>query len=187
MPRVAPLPPDDLPEGAAAVYRRLAGPYGGFGNQAAILAHVPPALEHLGGMLMALKARGAVPWRYIELGIVTVSALNACTYCVSHHGPVLAVEGVPMEAVAGLPSPDHPGFDAVDRLVIEYAGLVTEQAGRIRGKIFDELRAHFSEAQIVELTLRIAFAGAFNRFNDALGIELEDTLPEPTPNRSPTP
>ena len=30
---------------------------------------------------------------------------------------------------------------------------------------------HFSEAQIVELTLRIAMAGFFNRFNEALQID----------------
>ena len=33
---------------------------------------------------------------------------------------------------------------------------------------------HFDEAQIVELTLRIALCGFFNRFNDALMIALED-------------
>ena len=44
---------------------------------------------------------------------------------------------------------------------------------RIRDKMFERLRAHFSEAQIVELTLRIALCGFFNRFNDALMIDAE--------------
>ena len=35
------------------------------------------------------------------------------------------------------------------------------------------LREHFSEAQIVELTLRITLCGFFNKFNDALQIEEE--------------
>ena len=34
-----------------------------------------------------------------------------------------------------------------------------------------ELREHFSEAQIVELTLRITLCGFFNRFNDELIID----------------
>jgi alkylhydroperoxidase family enzyme len=39
--------------------------------------------------------------------------------------------------------------------------------------MFERLRLYFSEAQIVELTLRITLCGFFNRFNDALGIEEE--------------
>jgi alkylhydroperoxidase family enzyme len=38
--------------------------------------------------------------------------------------------------------------------------------------MFERLRAHFSEAQIVELTWRIALCGAFNRFNDVLQVEV---------------
>jgi alkylhydroperoxidase family enzyme len=44
----------------------------------------------------------------------------------------------------------------------------------MRDAIFEELRKHFDEAQIVELTLRIALCGFFNRFNDALQIDMED-------------
>ena len=37
---------------------------------------------------------------------------------------------------------------------------------------------HFSEEQIVELTLRTALCGFFNRFNDALQIGMEDGIIE---------
>ena len=42
--------------------------------------------------------------------------------------------------------------------------------------MFEELRRHFSEEQIVELTLRISLCGFFNRFNDALMIGMEDNV-----------
>ena len=48
---------------------------------------------------------------------------------------------------------------------------MTDEPGRIRDATFARLREHFSEAQIVELTLRIALAGFYNRFNDALQID----------------
>ena len=51
---------------------------------------------------------------------------------------------------------------------------MTSTPGRIRDAIFEQLHEHFSEEQIVELTLRIALCGFFNRFNDAMGIEMED-------------
>lgn len=171
MPRVTPLSAVDLPPSLADVFSAFAGGYSDFRDQAAVLAHVPPALDHLYRMLMELRAREAVPFRYIELAVVTVSKLNACPYCVSHHTPLLEVEGVPAEAVAVLPESDHPAFDAADRAVIDYARLVTTRAWGIREQAFVELRRHFTEAQIVELTLRAALAGFFNRFNDALQID----------------
>ena len=69
---------------------------------------------------------------------------------------------------------DHPELDETDRLVVEYAVAVTERPNRLPETLFARLRGHFSEAQIVELTLRIALCGFFNRFNDALQIEEEE-------------
>ena len=43
----------------------------------------------------------------------------------------------------------------------------------MRDGIFEQLKTHFSEEQIVELSWRIALCGAFNRFNDALQLDLE--------------
>jgi len=170
MPRVPALPSTALPPEIAAVYEKFTG-YGPFAEQAGVLAHVPSALDHLCRMLMELKAARNVPWRYIELAIVVTSKLNACDYCVASHAPVLAVEGMSPDAIACLPKTNHPDLDEVDRLVIEYATLVTENSGRIRDNVFERLRRHFADAQIVELTLRIALAGFYNRFNDALQID----------------
>jgi len=171
MPRVSRLTAADLPPPLDSVFNAFAGGYADFSDQAAVLSHVQPALDHLYRMLLELREREGVPFRYIELGIVTVSKLNACPYCVSHHTPLLEVAGVPAEAMAHLPAFDHPAFDEVDRTVIEYANLVTNRAWGIRDAVFERLRAHFTEAQIVELTLRISLAGFFNRFNDALQID----------------
>lgn len=171
MPRVTPLPSSALPPEQAALYETFASGYADFRDQAAALAHVPAALDGLYGMLLRLRAEAAVPLRHIELAVVTVSKINLCAYCVAHHQPLLGVEGVPDDAIAGLPDFDHPAFDATDRLVVEYARLVTETPGRIRDGVFERLREVFSERQIVELTLRIALAGFFNRFNDALQID----------------
>ena len=117
--------------------------------------------------------------RALELAIVTVSQLNACHYCVAHHKPFLAVEGV---SAAGadrlLDYRDHPELDEVDKLVVEYAIAAWEHPGRIPDSLFDRLRQHFSEAQIVELTLRITLCGFFNKFNDALRIEEEPEAAE---------
>jgi uncharacterized peroxidase-related enzyme len=174
MARVRNIAAEELPADLAAIYRDFAASYGPFANQVAVFAHVPAALRHLMPMLMELRAAKTLPKRVLELAIVTVSQLNACHYCVAHHKPFLAVEGV---SAAGadrlLDFRDHPELDERDKLVVEYAIAAWERPNRVPDLLFTRLRAHFSEAQIVELTLRITLCGFFNKFNDALGIEEE--------------
>ncbi|NCY25457.1 MAG: hypothetical protein EBX37_11580 [Alphaproteobacteria bacterium] len=91
-----------------------------------------------------------------------------------HHTPFLTAEGLSAAAVERRLEPDNPELDATDRLVIDFARVAWETPNRVPAKLFTALRAVFSEAQIVELTLRITLCGFFNRFNDALGIEDEE-------------
>ena len=181
MTRVPLLASSALPPDYAKTYEEFVASYGPCRNQAAVLAHVPPALEHLSRLLMELKARQGVKPRYIELAIVVTSKLNACRYCVAHHAPKLAVAGLSQAAVEQLPHAEHPDLDAVDRLVIAYATAVTETPGRIAEAMFERLRQHFSDAQIVELTLRIALCGAYNRLAEALAIDSELEFAAPAP------
>jgi len=175
MARVRSIPSSELPADLADIYERFAAGYGPFRNQVAVFAHVPAALRHLMSMLMALRDAKTLPKRYLELAIVAVSKLNECEYCVAHHTPFLVPEGVSPEGVDRvLDYQDHPEFDLVDKLVVEYAIAAWTAPNRLRDDLFARLRAHFTEAQIVELTLRITLCGFFNKFNDALGIEEEE-------------
>ena len=174
MARVRDIASSELSPDLARIYEAFADSYGPFRNQVAVFAHVPAALRHLMPLLMELRAAATLPKRYLELAIVAVSQVNACDYCVAHHKPFLAVEGVSGAGVDRLLNyRDHPELDDVDRLVVEYAIAVTEQSGRLPDAIFARLRRHFTEAQIVELTLRVTLCGFFNKFNDALQIEEE--------------
>jgi uncharacterized peroxidase-related enzyme len=172
--RVRSIPSAELPPGEAAIYDQFAAEYGPFANQVAVFAHVPAAVRHLMPLLMELRAAKTLPKRYLELAIITVSKLNECDYCVAHHTPFLVPEGISAEGVGRiLEYEDHPEFDAVDKLVVEYSIAAWTHPHRLRDALFTRLRAHFSEAQIVELTLRITLCGFFNKFNDALGVEEE--------------
>jgi len=174
MARVRSIPSSELPPDLTAIYEDFAGQYGPFRNQVAVIAHVPAALRHLMPMLMELRAAATLPKRHLEIAIVVVSRLNECHYCVAHHKPFLMVAGVSSEAVDRIMDAElPPEFDALDRLVIAYAKVAWETPNRITPRLHAALLEHFTEAQIVELTLRITLCGFFNRFNDALQIEEE--------------
>jgi uncharacterized peroxidase-related enzyme len=176
MARVRDIEVDELAGDLQTVYRRYSEEYGPFLNQVRVFAHRGPALRHVMGMLLDLAEEAVLPKRYLEIVLVVVSKLNECSSCVAHHKPRLTGLGLSEETVDRILEPDCPGLDEVERLVRDYAVQVTEKPQMMRDAIFQSLRQHFSEEQIVELTLRTALCGFFNRFNDALQIEMEDEL-----------
>ncbi len=178
MARVRDVEIHQVPEDVRPVYKRYAEEYGPFLIQARIFAHRPAALKHIMGLLLDLADEAILPKRTLEIVLVVVSKLNECAYCVAHHAPRLIDQGLAPETIARILEPDCPGLDAIDRLVRDFAVQVTTEPGRMRDAIFDELKKHFTEEQIVELTLRTALCGFFNRFNDALQIGMEDGVIE---------
>jgi len=164
---------EDLPADLRPLWERMQG-YGDFENQAGVMAHRPPIFKHVWGMLTELATEAVLPKRYLELCLLTVSLLNKCTYCVSHHAPKLAVEGVSEAGAARLLDyKTHPELDELDKLVVEYAIAVTRAWDRTPDDLFARLKSHFTEAEIVEMTWRAALCGAFNRFNDILELDIE--------------
>ena len=178
MARVRDIAIKEVPEDIQPVYQRFATEYGPFLNQVKVFAHRPTALKHIMGLLMELAEDQVLTKRYLEISLVTVSKLNECHYCVGHHTPRLVEQGFSPETVAGILEPEVQGFDEIDLLVRDFARQVTKNANRIDEEIFDRMRQHFSEEQIVELTLRTALCGFFNRFNDALMIDVEEGVIE---------
>jgi uncharacterized peroxidase-related enzyme len=164
---------DDLPNELRPLWDKMTT-YGAFENQAGVMAQRPPIFRHIWGLLTELAEDAVLPKRYLELSLVTVSLVNKCTYCVSHHAPKLTVQGISEDgATRLLDYAGHPELDDVDKLVVEYAIAVTNHWNRTGDAIFSRLRRHFTEPQIVELTWRTALCGAFNRFNDILQFDVE--------------
>lgn len=173
MARVKSLERDSLPAELCELWDKFSSPPHNFSNQTAVLSNSPEAFGHLYGLIDTWRTAGSLPVRLIEIAVVTTSALNACPYCVGHHGLVLMAHGLSGETVEGILEPAPPGLDEKERLVRDYARLVTERAWGIRDSVFEDLRRHFDDRQIVELTVRIGLCSLFNKLNQALQIDLE--------------
>lgn len=65
-----------------------------------------------------------------------------------------------------------PLFSDLERLVLRYAEAMTRQV-QVEGALVEELKQYLSPPALVQLTLSIAAANLTNRFNQALGTELE--------------
>jgi alkylhydroperoxidase family enzyme len=62
-------------------------------------------------------------------------------------------------------------FDDKEKATIRFADLVTRGASAIDPEVLTWIGQHYSEDEIVELTLVIALANLVNRINDTLQIE----------------
>jgi alkylhydroperoxidase family enzyme len=60
---------------------------------------------------------------------------------------------------------DSEEFDTVEKLVLQIAVAMTRTPADVSNEVFQELRMHFDEAQIVELCASIAWENFRARFN----------------------
>ena len=62
-------------------------------------------------------------------------------------------------------------FSAMERVALEYAERITYTDQKVDDAFFAEVKKHFSDAQIVELTAAIALENFRSKFNPTLGVE----------------
>ena len=65
-------------------------------------------------------------------------------------------------------------FDERERAALEWAEHMTKNTAASRDDVYDRLKAQFSDAEIVELTLICSMFNMINRFNDSLKLTIEN-------------
>ena len=65
-------------------------------------------------------------------------------------------------------------FTDAERVAIEFAIAAAAQPNDVSEAIFERMKMHWSEGQIVEIVSLIAFFGFMNRYNDTMATPLED-------------
>ncbi|HEY2392924.1 MAG TPA: hypothetical protein VGK22_17235 [Candidatus Angelobacter sp.] len=62
-------------------------------------------------------------------------------------------------------------FSAKEKTALRLAERVTRDAHTVDNQLWNEVRQHFDEGEVVELLAAIGLFNYFNRFNDALEME----------------
>jgi uncharacterized peroxidase-related enzyme len=99
-----------------------------------------------------------------EVVVLRVSALNGCAYCVPTHEIAARRAGLSAAAVAALASADPPDerLPSRERTLARYCDQVVLTAGGVGDALLAEMREHFEDHEIVELTV---LAGAITTLN----------------------
>jgi AhpD family alkylhydroperoxidase len=142
---------------------------------------VPPAVakpaEALGGLSAALRANGTLSPRLLELVRLRIAFFNQCRSCIAVRYQSAIDDGLDEDAVCSLERPaDAENLSAAERSALRFAELFATNHLAIDDAVYDELREHFSEDELVELGLNCAIALGVGRLSATW--DVSDDLPE---------
>jgi alkylhydroperoxidase family enzyme len=101
-----------------------------------------------------------------------IAQLNECSACAVFRAPSVVSAGVTEDAYEHLHEyRTHPGYTDRQRLAIEYAERFASDHQGIDDDLFTRLRAHFTDAEVLDLTLCCAVYLGLGRTLEVLGIE----------------
>jgi len=178
MPLVAPLPTDHDPE-IAELARFFEGTLG-FAPHSVLTMMRRPALARafteLNRAVMANEGR--VTSEFKRLVGHVASTVAGCRYCEAHTIRAAArfgaAEGADPQRLAEVWAFRTSAlFSPAERAALEFAAAAAATPGAVNEAIGAELRRHWDDGEIVEITGVVALFGFLNRWNDAMATELE--------------
>ncbi len=144
-------------------------------------AHVPGFLLPYAMTSRFAHAHGELSDDTRLLAMLLVGEINGCSWCIDY-GRSLAPAAL-REKVSHLHEFEtHTAFTAPERAALRYTSESTQVPVVVADETFAELRRHFNERQIVELTFAVAIESFFNRVNAPLGVEAEGFCAVPAGN-----
>ena len=174
MARISYIEENDHPELTDLIGKIRAGRRGALINVYKLLLHSPALaaiwLEFVGAARFKVELEG----RLREIVIVRVAHLNRTAYVFKQHVPQLsAPEGLnDAECDALADWRNAKTFSLRERAALAYTDAMTRDIA-VPDDVFEALRAHFNERQIVELSVLIGLYNMHTRVFTALGIDPE--------------
>jgi AhpD family alkylhydroperoxidase len=130
---------------------------------AAIQGHRPEVAGALGSLRAALQA-GTLPPRLLELVRLRIAFHNQCRNCMSVRYQSAIDDGLTEDAVCSLERPvDADDLSPAERSALRFADLLATDHLSIDDAVYNDLRRHFSEDELVELGVHCAYAVGMGR------------------------
>jgi AhpD family alkylhydroperoxidase len=118
-----------------------------------------------------------LPPRLVELVRLRIAFYNQCRSCMAMRYEAAVNDGLDEDLVCSLERPEEsPDLTAAERSALHYAELMATNHLAIDDGVYDDLRMHFSEEEIVELGQVAAFCVGFGRLDATW--DLRDDLPD---------
>ena len=141
-----------------------------------VTANAPGVAKAMIQFAGGLYGATTLPKRLIELVRLRVAFHNQCRSCMAIRYQSAVADGLDEGAVCSLEKPlEAPNLSEREKAAIAYADISSTNHFAINEATFDELRKHFTEAEIVELGAFIAYFIGFGRL--AAAWDMVEELP----------
>ncbi len=101
---------------------------------------------------------------------VAVSRANGCAYCNAAHTLTAEKPGIPRSTLDALGTPETAPIAPRERVAVAVA--FAADSNHVPDALVAELKSHFTEGEIVEIGCVAGLFNFFNRFNNALEVDL---------------
>jgi uncharacterized peroxidase-related enzyme len=178
MPLVAPLPTNHSPE-IAELATFFEGTLGFAPNSVLTMMRRPALARAFTELNRAVMSnQGRVTSELKRLVGHVASRVAGCRYCQAHTIRAAArfgqSEGADAQRLAEVWSFRSSAlFSQAERAALEFAVMAASVPSAVDDATAQELRRHWDDGEVVELTGVIALFGFLNRWNDAMATELE--------------
>lgn len=128
----------------------------------------PGAMKAMFGLETYIHQCG-LPENLLHLLKLRVSQINGCAYCIDMHSKDLRAAGETEQRLYLLDAwREAPFYSERERAALAWAEAVTQVTeGHVPDEIYEAARSHFSEADLINLTLAIVSINGWNRLSIA--------------------
>lgn len=175
MTRIAPLPadPDNGLEDAFETYRRSLG---FVPNSILIMQRRPKLVKALSQLAAAVwDPESTVDRGFKRLLAYMASRAHGCRYCMAHTAGAamrLGIDPAKLDAIWEYQT--SPLYSQAERIALDFALAAAAVPNDVDDAMFDKMKAHWSDDDIVEIVGVISLFGFMNRWNDTMATPLEE-------------
>jgi AhpD family alkylhydroperoxidase len=130
--------------------------------------------------MLALQSyvnRSGLPPSLLELVKIRASQINACAYCLDMHTKDARANGESEQRIYVLSAwRETPFFNDRERAALAWTESLTQLTeGHVPNAVFEEVRRHFSDEEIVNLSMAVVAINSWNRLLTAVPGEYQPT------------
>jgi len=173
MVRVKPILPEAARGEVAAVYEELRKSKWRVPAMYQVLAHHLPILKCHEAYFDAAMNKGLLDRKLKEKVAYKVAQLNACAYSSASHRRYAIKCGASEEEMRCVDEMKTHSMSAGEAAALRLAVAMNESGRNVSDEIFQELEAHYSPAEMVELFAVVGLMAFASRLADALKLQAE--------------
>jgi len=185
MPAVKLLEIDDVDNSIKELYRETEEHFGQVPNLVKALGNNPTLCKSITRFMIQAMGKGRISWSFKELIILKTLRAMKSYYSYGAHEQIAADLGVSNEKIGDLANSlwqNSPHFDEGEKAVFELIDQIAEDANDVSDALWDRLKQHWENGQLIEINAVITTFIMIGRIGDSMGVSDPKLFSKPISN-----